>query len=127
MPVLERVVTMTGMAVRRYSDQAWRAEAVAQLDQTLRDWLLAGAPGSDHQLAYAHALADVATSDPSLDLLAGLLGGSASIDGLAVYTELRWRLLHRLLRRRVPRPQEIQAQPAPGPPQPGRRHTAVFH
>jgi aminopeptidase N len=124
MPVLERVLTMTGMAVRRYSDQAWRAEAVAQLDQTLRDWLLAGAPGSDHQLAYAHALADVATSDPSLDLLAGLLDGSASIDGLAVDTELRWRLLHRLVSRGVAGPDEIEAELASDRTDAGERYAA---
>ena len=66
---------MTGLAVRRYADPAWRAAGLAQLEDTLRGWLLAAAPGSDHQLAYAKALADVATSPASLDLLAGLLAG----------------------------------------------------
>ncbi|HEY2642006.1 MAG TPA: aminopeptidase N [Streptosporangiaceae bacterium] len=124
MPVLERVLTMTGMAVRRYSDQAWRAEAVAELDQTLRDWLLTGVPGSDHQLAYAIALAGVATSDPSLDLLAGLLDGSASIDGLAVDTELRWRLLHRLVSRGVAGPDEIEVELASDRTDAGERYAA---
>jgi aminopeptidase N len=39
----------------------------------------------------------VAASRADLDLLAGLLNGSADIDGLAVDTELRWLLLHRLV------------------------------
>ncbi len=99
MPVLERVLATTSMAMRRYADPAWRGHGVAELDQTLRDWLLSAEPGSDHQLAYAQALAGVATTAESLDLLAGLLNGSVSVDGLAVDTELRWQLLHRLVSR----------------------------
>jgi aminopeptidase N len=97
--VLERVLRMTALAVRRYSDPAWRDAGMAQLDDTLRGWLLGAAPGSDQQLAFAKALADVAARPASLDLLAGLLAGSTSIDGLVVDTDLRWDLLHRLVSR----------------------------
>ncbi len=110
MPVLERVLATTSMAMRRYADPAWRGHGVAELDQTLRDWLLSAEPGSDHQLAYAQALAGVATTAESLDLLAGLLNGSASVDGLAVDTELRWQLLHRLVSRGLAGPDEIEAE-----------------
>ncbi|MGO8961393.1 MAG: aminopeptidase N [Streptosporangiaceae bacterium] len=122
MPVLERVLTITGMAVRRYADPDWREQAVAELDQTLRDWLLAAEPGSDHQLAYAKALAGVATSAESLDLLAGLLHGSASVDGLAVDTELRWQLLRRLVSRGVAGPEAIEAELALDRTDAGERH-----
>ena len=64
--VLERILPMTSLAVRRYADPQWRAAGLAQLEDTLRGWLLAAEPGSDHQLAYAKALADVATSQASL-------------------------------------------------------------
>jgi len=37
-----------------------------------------------------------ATASDQLDLLAGLLDGSEVIEGLAIDTELRWRLLRRL-------------------------------
>ena len=107
---LEYVLSMTGQAARRYADPAWRAEAVAELDQTLRDWLLTAEPGSDHQLAYAQALSGVAITQPSLDLLAGLLAGTSSLDGLAVDTELRWQLLHRLVSRGLAGPDDIAAE-----------------
>jgi aminopeptidase N len=108
--VLERILLVTGLAVRRYADPAWWAAGVAQLEDTLHGWLLAAAPGSDHQLAYAKALADVATSQASLDLLARLLAGTESVDGLAVDTDLRWELLHRLVSRGVAGPHEIEAE-----------------
>ena len=68
-----------------------------QLATALRGWLSRAEPGSDAQLTFARALADIATSPEDLDLLAGLLDGSVVIDGLAVDTELRWLLLHRLV------------------------------
>ena len=110
MPVLERVLATTGRAVRRYTDPAWRAQAVAELDQTLRDWLLAAEPGSDHQLAYAQALAGVATSEASLDLLYGMLAGTVCVDGLPVDTELRWQFLHRLVSRGLAGSDEVDAE-----------------
>jgi aminopeptidase N len=97
--VLERVLRQVSQAVRRFAAPAWRAAAVAELDETLRGWLLAAEPGSDKQLAYAQALAGVAVSPASLDLLASLLDGSGQVAGLAVDTELRWQMLHRLISR----------------------------
>jgi aminopeptidase N len=108
--VLERILVMTGLAVRRYADPQWRATGVTQLEGTLRSWLLEAEPGSDHQLAYAKALADLATSQANLDLLAGLLAGTQAIDGLAVDTDLRWELLHRLVSCGVAGPGEIEAE-----------------
>jgi len=108
--VLERVLTQTGIAIRRYGDPAWRQDGLAQFDASLRDWLLAAAPGSDHQLAFAKALADVAVTPASLDLLAGLLAGSASLEGLAVDTELRWKLLHRLVSRGQAGREQVEAE-----------------
>ncbi len=108
--VLERLLAATGVALRRYADPAWRAEAIARFDQTLRGWLLAAEPGSDHQLAYAQALAGVATTPASLDLLAGLLDGSAIAQGLTVDTELRWQFLHRLVSRGGAGPEAVGAE-----------------
>jgi aminopeptidase N len=122
MPVLEYVLSMTGQAVRRYADPAGRAEAVAELDQTLRDWLRAAEPGSDHQLAYAQALSGVAIAQPSLDLLAGLLAGTVALDGLTVDTELRWQLLHRLVSRGIAGPDEVAAELDRDPTDAGARH-----
>ena len=57
----------------------------------------AAAPGSDLQLAWVRTLASAARSDRHLDLIAALLDGSETIEGLSVDTELRWTLLRRLV------------------------------
>jgi aminopeptidase N len=108
--VLGRVLRMTGLAVRRYSEPAHRDAAAGQLEEALRGWLLAAAPGSDHQVAYAKALTGVAMSAASLELFAGLLAGTQSIEGLAVDTDLRWELLHRLVSRGAAGAAEVEAE-----------------
>jgi aminopeptidase N len=108
--VLERVLDQARMAIRRYGEEGRRHDGLAQFDAALRGWLLDAAPGSDHQLAFAEALADAAVTPASLDLLAGLLAGSASLDGLAVDTELRWKLLHRLVSRGQAGPEQVEAE-----------------
>jgi aminopeptidase N len=110
MTVLGRLLRMTSLAVRRYSEPGRRAAAVAELEEALRGWLFAAAPGSDRQLAYAKALADLATSTANLELLARLLAGTESIDGLAVDTDLRWEMLRRLASRGLAGPAEIEAE-----------------
>ncbi len=121
-PVLERLLLQTGLALRRFADPAWRAEALTTFDDALRGWLLAAEPGSDRQLAFAQALAGVAVTRTSLDLLSGLLDDSASVAGLAVDTELRWQLLHRLVSRAVAGPDAIEAELAADPTDAGERH-----
>jgi aminopeptidase N len=120
--VLQRLLRTATAAARRYADPAKRADYLTQLDSTFLDWLLAAEQGSDYQLAYAQALADVAESAASLALLAGLLDGSASIAGLAVDTELRWRLLHRLVSRGVAGPEQVAAELERDPTDAGQRH-----
>ena len=124
MTVLERVLGTTGVAVRRYADPKRRAEELADLDQALREWLQAAEPGSDHQLAYAQAISGIATSQQSLELLAGLLDGSVVLDGLTVDTELRWQLLHRLVSRGVAGPDKIEAELDTDRTDAGERHAA---
>ena len=51
------------------------------------------APGSDTQLQLVKAFAARARTAGQLDAVAGLLDGSAPLDGLAVDTDLRWELL----------------------------------
>ena len=78
------------------SDPAWVRDVKGQLAAEAIRLLRAAAPGSDHQLAWATMLGWTATASDQLDLLAGLLDGSEVIEGLAIDTELRWRLLRRL-------------------------------
>jgi aminopeptidase N len=108
--VLRTVLMQVSSAVRRYADPAWRPGGLAQLAAALRGWLDTAQAGSDAQLTYARALADIAADRADLDLLAGLLDGSVVIDGLAVDTELRWLLLHRLVARGEAGEDEIETE-----------------
>ena len=94
---------------------------------TLRDLLYEAPAGSDTQRAYVRALAEVATADGDLALLAGLLDGSVVLDGVTVDTELRWALLGRLVSRgfRGFGQAEIDAELARDATDAGERHAAA--
>ncbi len=94
--VVQTAQSQVRLALEMYADPAWRAEGLARWAAAAEEQLRAAAPGSDHQLAWARALAAVASSHQHLALLAGLLDGTAELGGLAVDTELRWTLLTRL-------------------------------
>ncbi|MFF0748802.1 aminopeptidase N [Streptomyces sp. NPDC004267] len=91
--VLQMVHAQAQAAVTHYAAPAWRAEGGRQLAEGgLRELRLAE-PGSEHQLTWAHFFAAAASADADLQLLEGLLDGSAAIDGLEVDQELRWAFL----------------------------------
>jgi aminopeptidase N len=125
--VLQAVLMQAAAAARRYSDPAARAGQVQQLATALRGQLLSAEPGSDRQLAFAQALAGVATSAGDLDLLAGLLDSTVRIDGLIVDTDLRWQLLRRLVSRGVAGPASIDAELAGDRTDAGQRQAARCH
>ncbi len=83
-------------ALELYAAPTWRATGLAKWTEAALEHLRAAAPGSDHQLAWARAFAATARTDEQLDLVAGLLAGTESVEGLVVDTELRWDLLVRL-------------------------------
>ena len=74
-----------------------RAEWAARLAEGALRELRAAAPGGDHQLAWARFLTQTASSTADLQLVKGLLAGTARIDGLDIDQELRWALLHTLV------------------------------
>jgi aminopeptidase N len=123
--VLQTLLRQAGVAVRRYADPAWRDEGLAQMATVMRDLMHRAEPGSDRQLAYLHAFAGVATGQADLAFLAGLLDGSAGLDGLTVDTELRWRLLQRLVSRGAAGPREIDAELGRDATDAGERHAAT--
>ncbi|MFF0432120.1 aminopeptidase N [Streptomyces sp. NPDC004327] len=91
--VLQMVHAQAQAAVTHYAAPAWRAEGGRQLAEGgLRELRLAE-PDSEHQLTWAHFFAAAASADADLQLLEGLLDGSAAIDGLEVDQELRWAFL----------------------------------
>jgi aminopeptidase N len=122
--VLQPVLQQAASGIRVYGDPAWRPTGLATFAAALRGLLDNAEPGSDKQLAYASSFAGVATSDEDLALLAGLLDGSAAIDGLAVDTELRWQLLHRLVSRGRAGQAEIDAELDRDLTDAGHRHAA---
>ncbi len=122
--IVQNLLRQISAAVRRFTDPAWRESGLAMLADALHSMLHRAEPGSDHQLSYAQALARTATSHAHLALLAGLLDGSTVIEGLAVDTELRWRLLHRLVSRGVASEAEISAELARDRTAAGERHAA---
>ncbi|HCU96963.1 MAG TPA: aminopeptidase N [Actinobacteria bacterium] len=123
--VAQTLLRQAGAALRRYTDPAWRPAGLELAAAALRGLLEQAEPGSDAQLAYAQAFAGVAVSPADLALLARLLAGSAQLDGLAVDTELRWRLLRRLVSRGAAGPAEIEAELAADATDAGERHAAT--
>ena len=100
--VVQTLLRQAGQAVHRFADPGWRPNGMELMARALRGLLGQAAPGSDHQLAYVRAFAGVATDGDDLALLAALLDGSVTLDGLTVDTELRWALLRRLVSRGYP-------------------------
>jgi aminopeptidase N len=85
----------------------------------------AAEPGSDHQLAWMQLLAWTATTPEQLDLLSGLLDGTAEISGLTVDAELRWSLLRRLAATGRAGDAQIDAELYRDATDAGRRHAAA--
>jgi aminopeptidase N len=119
---LQTILRQAVAAARRFADPGWRAEGLARLAAALRAQLLDAKPGSDFQLTFAHVFASVATSQDDLDLLSGLLDGTAVIGGLAVDTDLRWQLLRRLVSRGQAGQDAIDAEHDRDRPDAGDRH-----
>ncbi|MFD5563991.1 aminopeptidase N [Kitasatospora griseola] len=95
--VVQSVHRQIKVALELYADPAWRETGLQRWAAAAETSLREAPAGSDHQLAWARALAASARTDGQLALLAGLLDGSETIEGLAVDTELRWTLLGRLV------------------------------
>jgi aminopeptidase N len=122
--VAQTLLRQASAALRQYAEPAWRPAGLELASSTLRELADRAEPGSDAQLAYVQALAGVAVTPGELALLAGLLDGSASLPGLAVDTELRWRLLHRLVSRGAAGPDQITAELDNDPTDAGQRRAA---
>jgi aminopeptidase N len=103
------------------ADPRWVPAGKQQLAEAAAALLKSAAPGSDHQLAWAHLLGSTATSPGQLDLIGGLLEGSSSVPGLPVSVGLRWSLLQRLAAAGRAGEANIEAELASDPTDAGRR------
>jgi aminopeptidase N len=123
--VAQTLLRQASLAVRRYADPAWRDEGLEYMGDALHDLLFGAGPGSDAQLAYAQALTGVARTDRHLSVVAGLLDGTVTLDGLAVDTDLRWTLLHRLVSQGRAGLEQIDAELARDATDAGERRAAA--
>ncbi|MCC3779321.1 aminopeptidase N, partial [Streptomyces sp. UNOB3_S3] len=94
--VVQSLQRQVKTALELYASPAWRETGLAKWTEATLTHLRAAEPGSDHQLAWARAFSATARTDAQLALLAGLLEGTETVEGLVVDTELRWDLLGRL-------------------------------
>ncbi|HEX6675327.1 MAG TPA: aminopeptidase N [Actinomycetes bacterium] len=94
--VLQDVLAKLGHAVDLYGDPAARTARRVRLADVALAALDRATPGSDLQLAWARAFVAVAGSGEHLALLRGLLSGEATVEGLAVDTDLRWEVVRAL-------------------------------
>jgi len=99
-PVRRTLLTQAVNATRLYLSGPDRTSAATALAQGLLGLLAQAPAGSPEQLAYLRALITAATSTEQLDLLQGLLDGTAAALALApaavIDADLRWSLLLRL-------------------------------
>ncbi len=124
--VLQTVLRQAAAAWSQYSAPANRDANRAVLVDAYREALHSAKPGSDHQLAFVRAFAELAVSASDLDWLAGLRRGSESLDGLTVDTDLRWDLLDRLITVGYAEPAEVESELAEDDTANGQRRAAVL-
>ncbi|WP_326599041.1 aminopeptidase N [Streptomyces sp. NBC_01803] len=123
--VVQSLHRQVKLALDLYAAPAWRETGLATWSATALEQLRAAAPGSDHQLAWARAFAATARTDEQLALLAALLAGGETIEGLTVDTELRWAFLQRLAATGRADEPEIAAELERDATSAGERHAAT--
>ncbi|WP_329394531.1 aminopeptidase N [Streptomyces lydicus] len=94
--VLQSLHGQAQTALEYYSAPDRREPAARELAEGARHELRLAEPGSGHQLTWARHFAAIASTPADLQLLKGLLEGTAKIDGLEVDQELRWAFLEPL-------------------------------
>jgi aminopeptidase N len=94
---VQSLLRLASQSIDPYGDPAQRDARRARLAAAAFELLDASAAGSDFQVAFVRAAAANAATDDQLARVAALLDGTATVAGLAIDTELRWALLHRLV------------------------------
>ncbi|MDN3022873.1 aminopeptidase N [Streptomyces sp. S.PB5] len=120
--VLQMLHAWANSSLVHYVAPAWRATGGRLLTEGALKELRQAAPGSEHQLAWARFFATVASDEADLQLLQGLLEGTAKIDGLEVDQELRWAFLEPLAAHGVADEGALAAELARDDTASGKRH-----
>ncbi|MEV7378425.1 aminopeptidase N [Streptomyces lydicus] len=120
--VLQSLHGQARTALEYYSAPDRREPAARELAEGARHELRLAEPGSGHQLTWARHFAAIASTPADLQLLKGLLEGTAKIDGLEVDQELRWAFLEPLAAHGVADEALIAAELARDDTASGKRH-----
>ncbi|MDI3404247.1 aminopeptidase N [Streptomyces cavernicola] len=123
--VVQSLHRQVKLALELYAAPDWRETGLTRWTEAALTHLKAAEPGSDHQLAWARAFAAAARTTEQLDLLAALLDGTETVEGLAVDTELRWAFLERLASTGRAGEKEIAAEYERDRTAAGERHAAT--
>jgi aminopeptidase N len=123
--VMQSLTRQALRALEIYADPQWAPQGYAALAAAALDALREAAPGSDHQLAWVHALLGSARSAEHIAYLRGLLDGIDVPAGLAVDDELRWAIVQTLSALGVAGPDDIAAELERDPSAAGQRHAAT--
>jgi aminopeptidase N len=91
--LLRTLLSQLSTTLHFYVAPEHRQQTTAEAVAALRELALAAAPGSDAQLQLVGALAAQQRGGDDAAYLRDLLDGTQVLDGLAVDTDMRWRLL----------------------------------
>jgi aminopeptidase N len=123
--VMQSLTRQALRALEIYADPEWAPEGYALLAEAARSALETAAPGSDHQLAWLHALLGATRTPADVEYVRGLLDGSTELPGLAVDDELRWTIVQTLSALGALGPDGIEAELDRDPSAAGQRHAAT--
>jgi aminopeptidase N len=88
-------------ALEVYADPSLVTEGRIRFADTAIAAARAAEAGSDHQLAWVHAVLGAATTDAQIAFVSRLLSGDEILEGLALDTDLRWAIVQSLVARGV--------------------------
>lgn len=132
--VAQRLLLQAQTALNSYADPEWAAaNGWPAFGDALLDLARESAPGSDHQLAFVNALCASVLSPNHVAVLSTLLDNepaAVNLEGLAVDTDLRWRIVTALaaageIDADGPETPFIDAEAERDPTAAGRRHAAA--
>jgi aminopeptidase N len=123
--VMQSLTRQAMRALEIYADPQWAPTGYAALADTALDALRRAAPGSDHQLAWAHAFLGAARSESHIGFLRSLLEDGAGVPGLAIDDELRWAIVQTLSALGALGTEQIEAELDRDPSAAGQRHAAT--
>jgi aminopeptidase N len=123
--VMQSLTRQALRALEIYADPQWAPQGYAALADTALAALRNSAPGSDHQLAWVHALLGASRSDAHIAYVRGLLDGTQVLDGLAVDDDLRWTMVQSLSARGAIDSEGIAGELERDPSAAGQRHAAT--